>query len=114
MEIFKGLVYIKHGRIGSKSEGPDYYLQSWDMEYMLKYADRNLWNPDYYLEFFCRKLVEVNGEIHKETIEGRIISVIKVISINEICGSYIPPKSEIQLSDKLQAKLQEKTPEKMQ
>ena len=29
METFDGLVYIKNGRIGSKSEGPDYYLQIW-------------------------------------------------------------------------------------
>lgn len=106
MEIFKGLVYVKHGRIGSKSEGPDYYLQTWDTEYILKYADRNLWKPDYYLEFFCRKLVEVNGELQKETIEGRTISVIKVTSINQICGAYIPQKSEIQLNDEMQAKMQ--------
>ena len=30
METFEGLVYVKHGRIGSKSEGPDYYLQTWE------------------------------------------------------------------------------------
>jgi len=113
MEIFKGLVYVKHGRIGSKSEGPDYYLQTWDMEYMLKYADRNLWNPDYYLEFFCRDFVEVSGEVYTETIEGRTISVIKVTSICQICGSYIPRKSEIQLSAEMQPILQEKMQEKM-
>lgn len=34
METFDGLVYIKNRRIGSKSEGPDYYLQTWDREYL--------------------------------------------------------------------------------
>jgi hypothetical protein len=43
MATFKGLVYIKHGRIGTKSEGPDYYLQTFNMEYLLKYADKDLW-----------------------------------------------------------------------
>jgi hypothetical protein len=102
MESFKGLVYVKHGRIGSKSEGPDYYLQTWDGEYILKYTDRNLWEPDYYLEFFCRKLVEVNGELIEEAIEDLNIYVIKVTGINEICGSYIPQKSDIQPSAKSQ------------
>jgi hypothetical protein len=90
METFKGLVYVKHGRVGSKSEGPDYYLQTWDKEFLLKYADRNLWEPDYYLEFFCRKLVEVNGILRQEMTENRNISVITVTSIQEISGSYIP------------------------
>ena len=30
MGTFKGLVYIKNGRIGTKSEGPDYYLQTFN------------------------------------------------------------------------------------
>ena len=49
MGTFKGLVYVKHGRVGSKSEGPDYYLQTCDGEYLLKYVDRCLWKPDYLL-----------------------------------------------------------------
>jgi hypothetical protein len=102
MEIFKGLVYVKHGRIGSKSEGPDYYLQIFDKEYLLKYADHNLWEPDYYLEFFCRKFVEVNGGLSQETTEGRNISVIKVTSIKEICGSYISRRDEIQTNAKIE------------
>ena len=101
MDTFKGLVYVKHGRVGSKSEGPDYYLQTWDREFLLKYADRNLWEPDYYLEFFCRKFVEVNGGLHQETIEGRNISVITVTSINEILGSYIPRGDVIQTTTKI-------------
>jgi hypothetical protein len=102
METFKGLVYVKHGRIGSKSEGPDYYLQTWDKEFLLKYADRNLWEPDYYLEFFCRKLVEVNGILRQEMTENRNISVITVTSIQEISGSYIPRGDVIQTNTKIE------------
>ncbi|MDD3247606.1 MAG: hypothetical protein PHF18_12260 [Methanosarcina sp.] len=89
METFKGFVYVKQGRVGSKSEGPDYYLQTLNKEFLLKYADRNLWEPDYYLEFFCRKFVEVNGKILQEMSEDRDISMIIVASIQEIPGPYI-------------------------
>ena len=102
METFKGLVYVKHGRVGSKSEGPDYYLQTWDKEFLLKYADRNLWEPDYYLEFFCRKFVEVNGKILQEMSEDRNIQVITVTSIQEISGSYIPRRDVIQTNTKIE------------
>lgn len=84
MGTFKGLVYVKHGRVGSKSEGPDYYLQTCDGEHLLKYADRCLWKPDYYLEFFCRKFVEINGEFDKE------INTINVKYISEIFTGLIP------------------------
>jgi len=36
METFVGLVYVKNELIGNKNEGPDYYLQRWDREYLLK------------------------------------------------------------------------------
>lgn len=86
METFEGLVYVKYGRIGSKSEGPDYYLQTWDREYLLKHGDRGPWELDYYLEFFCRKFVEVTGELEKET------NIIKVAMSKEICVENIPKK----------------------
>jgi hypothetical protein len=84
METFKGLVYIKQGAIGSKSEGPEYYLQAFNKEYLLKYTDRHLWELDYYLEFFCRKFVEINGEYDKGT------NTIEIKNIHEICVDNIP------------------------
>jgi len=88
VEIFEGLVYVKYGRIGSKGEGPDYYLQTWDREFLLNYGDRGPWELDYYLEFFCRKFVEVTGEPDKET------NTMKVTMIKEICVEHIPKKME--------------------
>lgn len=93
IETFEGLVYVKHGRIGIKSEGPDYYLQTWNKEYLLKYADRGPWELDYYLDFFCRKFVEVTGELNKG-------NTIKVTTVKEICVGHIPQKDESQLTAK--------------
>lgn len=83
MVLFKGLLYIKHGRIGTKSEDPDYYLQTNKGDFLLQYKERNLWEPDYHLEFYCRKMVEVTGEIREKTI-------IQVEHIKEIRELLIP------------------------
>jgi hypothetical protein len=58
---------VKQGRIGSKSEGPDYYLQTLKEDFLLWYEERALWKPDYYIEFYNRKIVTVNGMLEKET-----------------------------------------------
>jgi hypothetical protein len=84
-ETFKGFVYIKLHEMGTRSEGPDYYLQIFNVEktvnveHRLKYADINLWEVDYYLEFFCRKKVEVTGELDKKT-DTIIVTEIREIS----------------------------------
>lgn len=79
----KGLLYIKQGRLGSDSEGPDYYLQTKKGDFMLEYKQRNLWEPDYHLEFYSRRMVVVFGKIITDT-------TIKVETIEEICESLIP------------------------
>jgi len=43
---FSGLVYVTHGQVESKSEGPDYHLQTIHGDYLLRYEDRKLWEPD--------------------------------------------------------------------
>lgn len=83
IRTFKGLVYVKHGRVGSRSEGPDYYLQTRIGDFILCYEKRYLWKPDYRLEYYCRRIVEVSGEIEEKMI-------INVKHINEICESLIP------------------------
>lgn len=84
METFRGLIYIKQGRIGYKIEGPDYYLQTFNKEYFLKYENREPWKLDKYLESFCRKFVEVTGELDSEN------NVINVKDIQEIDVKFIP------------------------
>jgi hypothetical protein len=75
-ETFKGLVYVKIGRIGTRSEGPDYYLQTARGEFLLRYQERNLWQPDYHLEFFQRRMVEVSG-----TLDDKLITVTAIAEI---------------------------------
>lgn len=83
MAKFRGLVFVKHGRVGSRSEGPDYYLQAYGADYLLKYQARQLWQPDYQLEFFGRKMVEIEGKlVDRHTIQ--------VASITEILSPMIP------------------------
>lgn len=67
MATFKGLVYVKHHAVGSKSEGPAYFLQTKKKDYTLRYdLDRPLYEPDYYLEFYVRSIVEIEGEASEE------------------------------------------------
>jgi hypothetical protein len=79
---FRGLVYVKHGRLGTRSEGPDYYLQTAKEDLVLMYGDRHLWEPDYRLELFGRRMVEVQG-----TVDGR---TLQVESIREILSPHLP------------------------
>ena len=83
---FSGLVLIKQGRIGSRSEGPDYYLQTKKHEYILNYKRGSLFETDPFLESFSGKMVEVIG-----IQEG---NEIKVSSIIEISKPLIPDEKE--------------------
>ena len=78
----EGFEYIELGQVGSESEGPVYYLQTLSKDYELVYEERNLWEKDYYLEFYNHKMVEVSGKHIKENI-------IKVNRIRETCASHL-------------------------
>ena len=81
---FKGLLYVKHGRIGTKSEGPDYWLQTLDREYLLRIHERKLWAPDFELEFYNRRIVEVEGQLERHDGE-----YINVIGLEILSASYL-------------------------
>jgi hypothetical protein len=73
-ETYRGLIFIRQGRIGSKSEGPDYYLQTKDDEYLLgRKTETSVFLPDYFLEYYCRKWVEIEGPLMKK---GLIVETI--------------------------------------
>lgn len=82
MAIFRGLIYVKHGRVGSRSEGPDYHLQTAEGDYLLRWEDRFPWQPDYHLEHFCRRMVEVRGALADH--------VLQVETLHEILSPRIP------------------------
>ncbi|MCA9635006.1 MAG: hypothetical protein KC420_03120 [Myxococcales bacterium] len=77
MAKYRGLVYVKHGRVGSRSEGPDYYLQTYKGDFLLRYGERTPWEPDYRLEFYGRRMVEIEGKLlDRHTIQVETIDAI--------------------------------------
>jgi len=82
MQVFKGLVFVKHGRVGTKSEGPDYFLQTYQGDVLLQGEERLLWHPDYKLEFYGRKMVQIEGELAD--------NILHVKRIDEILTPLIP------------------------
>jgi len=82
-DTYKGLVYVKHGRVGSRSEGPDYFLQTSRGDFVLHLGKRQPWQPDYQLEFYSRRMVEVEGTLQPP-------QTIEVTSIREILSGQIP------------------------
>ncbi|WP_157098321.1 hypothetical protein [Chlorobaculum limnaeum] len=82
MNSYKGLIFIKHGRVGTRSEGPDYFLQTKNGDYLLQFKDRHPWQPDYELEFFCRMMVEIEGALND--------NMLKVERILQIPDHHIP------------------------
>lgn len=84
MTAYKGLLYVKHGAVGTRSEGPIYLLQTHAGDLLLSYErDRDPWEPDYHLEFYLRRMIEVLG---KEIGRGHIL----VEHIKELGVSQIP------------------------
>ena len=84
---YKGFTHIMLGAVGTRSEGPIYYLQTLSKDgkskdYELVYEERGPWEKDYYLEFYNHKMVKVSGELIKENI-------IKVNEITETCALHL-------------------------
>jgi hypothetical protein len=74
MGLYKGLVFVKQGRIGTKSEGPDYFLQTKDHEYLLgRKTVQELFKHDYFLEYYCRKWIEIEGELVQNNLTVKTI-----------------------------------------
>jgi hypothetical protein len=101
LPIYRGFIYQKHGRVGTKSEGPDYFLQSYYQDFLLAHKARKPWEADETLAQFCCKMVEIEGEIVEITIpanaglEHPIIpishfNILKVRKIREITDTIIP------------------------
>lgn len=88
MTSFKGFVYSKLHAIGTKSEGPSYYLQTYSPsgeELKMKYHEVNPWEPDKDLEKMVNHKVKVEGDLEKSRPP-----VLKVTKIEKI-KSWIDP-----------------------
>lgn len=89
----KGLLYVKHGLVGTKSEGPDYWLQTTQGDCQLRFGERHHWEPDYRLEFHDRQMVEVTGVmVEPEHTEHSFPNkIMKVERLNTILSPCLPP-----------------------
>ena len=59
MSTFNGFLFSKLGRIGTKSEGPDYFLQLKDYSEVPIIKKAELWQPDPELQKCLGKKVEI-------------------------------------------------------
>lgn len=83
MHTIRGLLFIKHGAVGTRSEGPLYMLQTEHKDVALRYAKRNPWELDYLLEYHNRHIVEVTGENLGD-------DVFQVRKVRRLAGTRIP------------------------
>jgi hypothetical protein len=92
MVKLSGLVFVKHGRVGTRSEGPDYFLQTANDVLLLRYQPRMPFQPDYHLEFYGRRMVELEGEmLDKETVQVSSIQAINASAIPQVAPSLGAP-----------------------
>ncbi|MGD0551492.1 MAG: hypothetical protein ABSB25_02445 [Sedimentisphaerales bacterium] len=63
MGTFDGFLFSKLDAIGTKSEGPVYYLQSFDYRENLVIKQANLWEADPNLQKFLSNKVTIEGQM---------------------------------------------------
>lgn len=68
MALFDGYLFSKLALIGTKSEGPAYFLQQWDYREIRVEKKSFPWKPDPDLHQFLNKKVTISGEIGEEGI----------------------------------------------
>jgi hypothetical protein len=62
MKTWRGLLYVKFGHIGTKSEGPDCFLQTAKQELSSQLNERHPWEADCHLEFDDRQSAAIIGD----------------------------------------------------
>ncbi len=73
MEKYRGFVFAKLARIGSKMEGPDYFLQQWDDQrktwdtHIQKQVDA--WKVDPKIHEFLAQKVTISGTLKEKSIQ---------------------------------------------
>ena len=74
MALFDGYLFSKLALIGTKSEGPAYFLQQWDYREIPVDKRSFPWMPDPELHPFLNKKVTISGEIGEEGIHYHKVS----------------------------------------
>lgn len=95
MIALRGLLYTKYSALNTRSEGPDYYIQTYIGDFLLKFEERPHWERDYHLEFYNRKMVEVVGYLTSEKVKTYRDEIemlkINIQTIEEIPGPSLCP-----------------------
>ena len=86
MHSIRGLLFIKHGAVGTRSEGPLYFLQTEHKDVKLRFEKRHPWELDYVLEHHNRHIVEVSGE----NVDGETFQVGELTGRVEVTSRYLP------------------------
>lgn len=76
LKVFEGYLFAKLARLGSKSEGPEYYLQMKDGKELLVLKKTELWEEDPALEEFLGERVEILGEWVEKGIEYKRVKLV--------------------------------------
>jgi hypothetical protein len=87
MENFEGYLFAKLFAIGSKSEGPEYFLQQWtdsqkNSDTQIK-KKSNLWEEDPELHSLLGRKVSIEGKLNLEKIEYTKIEVVSTLPNSE-------------------------------
>ncbi len=79
MEKFNGYLFAKLFRIGSRSEGPEYFLQQWDRQQRTKdtHVRKNTqpWKIDPVLHRYLAMKVIISGKLEEEEIRYEDITI---------------------------------------
>ncbi|MEZ5534876.1 MAG: hypothetical protein R3F02_04560 [Thiolinea sp.] len=68
MKKIDGYLFAKLANIGSRSEGPVYYLQQFDYTELQVVKQVNLWEEDPVLQPLLAGKVTIDGEVHPDGI----------------------------------------------
>lgn len=87
MSLFEGFLFSRLHLIGSKPEGPSYFLQQWDYGELLVKKKSTLWQEDPALQPFLGRKVDIKGNLGPLGIEYD--SIKKHIMTEESRGAAI-------------------------
>jgi len=81
MRNFEGYLFAKLFFIGTKSEGPAYYLQQWDYKEVHVVKKVNSWEEDPELRKFLNRKVTIEGAMAEEGIEyGKVSELVHLVN----------------------------------
>jgi hypothetical protein len=96
MKKIHGYLFAKLSNIGSKSEGPAYYLQQFDYTELEIVKQVNLWEEDPALHPFIASKVTLLGDVHPD---GVVYEQIYAYTPDDLSGSIHKLQVALELED---------------